>query len=79
MAQNLPDLTPGETDEGEKGFIRASEIFLPDPKTPQEAAHQTASQLNDKGEWIETVYEADGKTPIGHSLIVTVTQGESVD
>lgn len=76
VAQNLPDLTPVHADNGRAGFIRSADYFVPDPKTPDEAAAQTRKLVNDKGQIKLPVYDEDGTTEVGSLIAAEVSQGD---
>ncbi|RYJ06838.1 MAG: hypothetical protein EON52_04310 [Actinomycetales bacterium] len=76
VAEKIPDLTPVHADNGRAGYIRSADYFVPDPKTPGEAAAQTRNLLNDKGQIELTVYDEDGKTAVGSLIAAEVLQGD---
>jgi len=78
-AGNLPDLVPATTDAGKPGFIRASDYYFPDPRSPEEAVAQTKKLLNERNELILQIVAADGTTPVGSQLAMTVSEDDTQD
>jgi len=71
-----PDLIEGQTDSGKPGYIYLKDIMWDAPKTPADAVRLMKERVNEQGEIVVPVYEADGVTVIGYFTAATVEQGE---
>jgi|GEM_PF-5742377 len=78
-ARNLPDLVPATFRDGTSGYLRADEIYLPDPKTPGEAVKQMETLFNDQNQMVVNVYGPDGKTKLGRQVLMTRSEGGGPD
>lgn len=59
----VPDLVAAIATNGQSGYVYASQLDGPQPTTPTEAATWSPAPRT------ITVYESDGKTPIGHFVV----------
>lgn len=63
--QDEPDLILVVTTKGQEGYVRRSDLELPEPKTPEEAARRGRDHVPRS----LRVYQADGRTEIGEFIV----------